>query len=313
MSYDYDYNQETKHHEKDAEIARLKREVEELKRSNIEQHYQQEESQDGNNHHHKKEYSKRHNNKPKPNMAAYPESDDLIHPIAKAGTLHPALTSLAQYDGVKVHQKVESIEIALGVETANRYSILPLKWKEDSDSHHHNNNASDKKSELISKDPILYAIERSSFISKMWLGANRNLDFKVRAPDGSIALVVHRPFKIIKKNVKVFDGPSRSYLGRVQKHFNVVSKSLEIIDVDGNTIYTIKGPKIPGHHTLKIRKGKEIVGYIKKRWGGFIREAFTDADDFDIKFPVNSSVTERCLLLAATLFFDMLYYEKQPQ
>jgi Scramblase len=49
---------------------------------------------------------------------------------------------------------------------------------------------------------------------------------------------------------------------------------------------------------LYAASGEEIGG-ISKQWSGFLKEAFTDADNFGIKFPVNLDVNLKATLLGA--------------
>lgn len=51
------------------------------------------------------------------------------------------------------------------------------------------------------------------------------------------------------------------------------------------------------------------VGVIKKRWGGFLKEIYTDADTFDLFFPKEADTQDRLLLMAATIFVDMVWFE----
>lgn len=42
------------------------------------------------------------------------------------------------------------------------------------------------------------------------------------------------------------------------------------------------------------------MGRISKQWGGLVREAFTDADDFGLQFPLDLDVRVKAVLLGAT-------------
>lgn len=42
------------------------------------------------------------------------------------------------------------------------------------------------------------------------------------------------------------------------------------------------------------------MGRISKEWGGLLREALTDADDFGLQFPVDLDVKVKAVLLGAT-------------
>lgn len=42
------------------------------------------------------------------------------------------------------------------------------------------------------------------------------------------------------------------------------------------------------------------MGRISKQWGGLLREALTDADDFGLQFPLDLDVRVKAVLLGAT-------------
>lgn len=45
----------------------------------------------------------------------------------------------------------------------------------------------------------------------------------------------------------------------------------------------------------------EEVGKISKKWGGILKEVFTDADSFGITFPVDLDVKIKAVLMAAAI------------
>ena len=45
--------------------------------------------------------------------------------------------------------------------------------------------------------------------------------------------------------------------------------------------------------------GATKVGKVSKQWTGFVREAFTDADNFGINFPIDLDVKMKAVLLGA--------------
>ena len=48
------------------------------------------------------------------------------------------------------------------------------------------------------------------------------------------------------------------------------------------------------------------VGKISKQWTGFVREAFTDADNFGATFPMDLDVKMKAVLLGA-VFLIVIY------
>lgn len=53
-------------------------------------------------------------------------------------------------------------------------------------------------------------------------------------------------------------------------------------------------------HQVKTKDESRSVGRISKQWGGLLREALTDADDFGLQFPVDLDVRVKAVLLGAT-------------
>jgi len=57
----------------------------------------------------------------------------------------------------------------------------------------------------------------------------------------------------------------------------------------------------------------EQVGIITKQWSGIGKEAFTDADNFGISFPLDLDVKVKATLLGALFLIDFMYFETQNQ
>ena len=52
------------------------------------------------------------------------------------------------------------------------------------------------------------------------------------------------------------------------------------------------------------------VGSITKQWSGFAKEAFTDADNFGISFPLDLDVKAKATMLGALMLIDFLFFEE---
>ncbi|XP_069474414.1 phospholipid scramblase 1-like isoform X3 [Ambystoma mexicanum] len=55
----------------------------------------------------------------------------------------------------------------------------------------------------------------------------------------------------------------------------------------------------------------QAVGRISKQWSGFVKEAFTDADNFGIQFPMDLDVKIKAVLLGACFLIDFMFFEQQ--
>ena len=54
------------------------------------------------------------------------------------------------------------------------------------------------------------------------------------------------------------------------------------------------------------------VGKISKQWSGvlMLKEAFTDADNFGISFPMDLDVKIKATLLGAVVLIDFMFFEE---
>ena len=53
------------------------------------------------------------------------------------------------------------------------------------------------------------------------------------------------------------------------------------------------------------------VGKITKQWSGFAKEAFTDADNFGVTFPLDLDVKIKAVMLGAVFLMDFLFFEEK--
>jgi hypothetical protein len=49
------------------------------------------------------------------------------------------------------------------------------------------------------------------------------------------------------------------------------------------------------------------------RWGGLIKELYTDVDTFIVNFPSAADGPDRALLLGATFLLDFLFFENNQR
>ena len=52
------------------------------------------------------------------------------------------------------------------------------------------------------------------------------------------------------------------------------------------------------------------VGKITKQWTGMVKEAFTDADNFGVTFPLDLDAKVKATLLGAVFLMDFMYFEQ---
>jgi hypothetical protein len=136
--------------------------------------------------------------------------------------------------------------------------------------------------------------------------------FEIHVFDNARALllrVVH-PFRWFFQRIEVFS-PAGAQLGAVQQRFAVFSKRFDVEDAAGKVLLSVSSPAWKPWTFAFQRNGQELA-LVQKTWSGAITELFTDADRFRVVYnSPDLTPTERTLVLAASLFIDLQYFEQK--
>ncbi|XP_012259568.1 phospholipid scramblase 1 [Athalia rosae] len=210
----------------------------------------------------------------------------------------PGLEYLMALDRLMVDQQVELLEAFTGWESENKYVI---------------------------KDPrgqvVYYAAEESDCCGRMCCGSYRHFDMRIL--DGAMKEVIHlkRPIKCSSccfpcclQEVEVFSNGVQ--IGSVTQNWNPIRPSFSVNDATGDAVLSIKGQICMCSccdidFDVLSTDGEHQVGRISKKWSGFVREAFTDADVFGISFPADLDVKIKAVLVGACFLIDFMYFEGQ--
>ncbi|MCA8966103.1 MAG: scramblase, partial [Planctomycetes bacterium] len=104
----------------------------------------------------------------------------------------------------------------------------------------------------------------------------------------------------------VYDG--EQHLGAVQRKWAWFHRIFAIENSDGQEVMELRSPFFhPWTFTLTFQ-GHE-AGVIRKKWGGLLKEMFTDADVFGVEMGESIPVEVRKLLLVATFLVDFTCFE----
>lgn len=115
-----------------------------------------------------------------------------------------------------------------------------------------------------------------------------------------------KPFRWYFHRMEVWDGETR--LGAVQRRFSLLHRTFAIENAAGEEVMQIHSPLFR-IWTFKLMFQGQEVGAIKKRWGGLLREMFTDADTFGLEVQQHVPVEVRKILLIATFLIDFTCFE----
>ncbi|KAG2379630.1 hypothetical protein C9374_006747 [Naegleria lovaniensis] len=187
---------------------------------------------------------------------------------------------------VKVKQRIEPFELLTGFETENRYDI------------HFENGY-----EAV-------ALEESDCCARQYCGPRRPFKIHIALKgNGQEFITLDRPWCWMFHEVNVFETATNTALGKVELRCSFFSRELNIFDASGAKIFDIVSPCCECW-TFYIEKNGQRVGEIRKKWSGFLKEAFTDADNFGIEFPTSATTKEKAILLGALFLIDFLYFEE---
>ncbi|XP_067851126.1 phospholipid scramblase 1-like isoform X2 [Heptranchias perlo] len=211
----------------------------------------------------------------------------------------PGLEHLLQIDQLLVHQQVELMEVVLGIETNNKYEI---------------------KNKLGQQ--IYFANEKSKSCSKLLCGRRR--PFKIHIVDnmGTEVIRLRRPLRcgtcwcpccLQKLEVQA---PPGERIGYIVQKWNSCSPKFIIQDENKDAVLKIRGPLcLSGcgcavNFKIESLELSQKVGKISKERSNLTKEAFTDADNFVIKFPMDLDVKVKAILLGACFLIDYMYFEQ---
>ncbi|PZU90922.1 MAG: hypothetical protein DCE90_20050 [Pseudanabaena sp.] len=198
------------------------------------------------------------------------------------------LQTLASANEIYVSQKFELAEI-FSFETRNRYLIK----------------TEDGQQFAYCAEPKLGFADA---IMRQFLGHWRVFNIVGTDMNNQKVFRAHHPFRWFFQHLDVFGAGDRP-VGSLQQRFAWFNKKFDFLDTRGRVVMTMTSP-LWGIWTFPIKKGDRDVSVIEKKWSGFSKELFTDADNFRVRFSeAKLTADDRLLLLAAALFIDLLYFE----
>ncbi|XP_078486037.1 phospholipid scramblase 2-like [Ciona intestinalis] len=226
-----------------------------------------------------------------------PPQQWMAAPQAAAGC-PPGLEYLTQVDQLLVHQKVELLEAFTGFETNNKYEV---------------------KNTLGQK--VYFAVEDNDCCTRQCCGPCRSFDMKIL--DNSQREVVHieRPLRCAScwtpccQQQMTVSSPPGTVIGHVEQTWDLFLPKFNILNENHEVVLKIEGPCFTcngcGDVEFKVMTKDDVsVGKISKQWTGLIKEAFTDADNFGVQFPMDLDVKAKATLLGAVFLIDFMFFEE---
>lgn len=176
-----------------------------------------------------------------------------------------------------------------GLETNNRYDILNTMGQ-----------------------PIFKAIEINNCCFLNCCGSYRCFHMKILNNAGMEVMHLERPlrcngscfpFCCCGQEMKVYSPPGQ-LIGRIVQNISFCGARFEIRDENDQPQLRVNGPccvfDFCGNVDFRVLplETDTQIGVVTKQWSGLAKEAFTDADNFGVCFPIDLEVRMKALLMA---------------
>lgn len=219
----------------------------------------------------------------------------------------PGLEYLTQIDQILVNQVVELLEAFVGIECQNQFAIKNIMGQ-----------------------TVYHAAEESGFCTRQCCGPHRGFVMHVADNMGQEVMRVTREFKCCAgccwlacldccAYEVMVESPIGVPIGYVRQSCSLIKPCFEVMDENHEAVLSLSGPicicECPCcdvNFSLYSMDGEEIGG-VQKQWSGLVKEIFTEADNFGIKFPMDLDVKVKATLMGAVFLINMMFFEKNQQ
>ncbi|MBI2069002.1 MAG: scramblase [Elusimicrobia bacterium] len=190
-----------------------------------------------------------------------------------------------------IQQKKHWGEILVGWETKNKYAIHAEDGRE-----------------------LGYIVEEGSgvlqFLKRLILRGHRPFTALVLDLEKKPILKIRRPWFWFFSSTYVDDGNATA-LGAVHRRFRLLSRRYDIKNESGGLLGHVHAGFFRIWKFDLLDASEKAMGTITKKWGGILKEAFTDADRFAVVLDGNAPQESRgkAVILGAAIALDFDYFE----
>lgn len=220
----------------------------------------------------------------------------------------PGLEYLTQIDQLLVHQQVEIFEMMTNWETRNRYQIKNSVGQQ-----------------------VYFAQEESDTCHRQCCGPSRGFIMHITDNLGQEVIRVNREFKCCagfnccaganccSMEIEI-EAPVGQVVGYVKQRQSCLAPKYSINDAQDQSVLMIEGPTCICQGPCCTNDQEFIVyscdmahevGKISKQWSGFVKEYFTQADNFGISFPMDLDVKLKAVMIGAVFLIDFMFFENK--
>jgi len=192
---------------------------------------------------------------------------------------------------IGIHQLKEWVEIAIDWETGNKYELVDEQGVK-----------------------IGFAAERKTGIFghlvRNFLKSHRPMHLDMWDNQRNLLLSGRRPFYFFFSDIEITNG-SGSKVGDVKTRFGILKRKYDLCDSYGKVFATIESYRWKLWSFDILDKLGNDAGRIGKKWGGFLKEVFTDSDRFGLDLSKSDwSSEQKAIIFFAALSIDLDFFEE---
>lgn len=210
----------------------------------------------------------------------------------------PGLEYLTQIDQLLIHQKIELAEAILGWESNNKYLVKNTLGQQ-----------------------VFYVAEENDCCTRICWGPLRSFVLHIQDNMGQEVITLTRPLRCgsclcpcCLQELEV-QSPPGNPIGYVVQNWHSYLPKFTIQNENRQDVLKVVGPcctfRCCSDVDFEVLSLDEMscLGRISKQWTGYLQEAFTDADNFGIQFPMDLDVKIKAVLLGACFLIDFMFFE----
>ena len=213
--------------------------------------------------------------------------------------LSPGMDFLTMLDKLLVKQKLQMTEILTGIEMKNQYCI------------------SSSNGEMI-----FSASEESNLCDRNCCpGSIRPFDMRIQDTRGRDVMMFSRRlacdsccFPCSMQRMEITSPPG-TVIGYILQEWSLFHPQFRVEDPSGEIVMRIEGPfwKVSCGESIDFsilsKDESLVIGKIRKMWSGLSKEVFSDAEHYEITFPLDLDIHMKSVILGACFLIDFMYYE----
>uniref|UniRef100_A0A452IEU5 Phospholipid scramblase n=1 Tax=Gopherus agassizii TaxID=38772 RepID=A0A452IEU5_9SAUR len=169
---------------------------------------------------------------------------------------------------------------------------------------------------------VYFAAEENDCCTRNCCGPSRPFTMKIIDNMGQEVIALQRPLRCSAcccpcclQELEV-QAPPGTPVGYIKQNWHPCLPKFTVQNEAKIDVFKIIGPCVVCscyadiNFEVKTMDESSVVGRISKQWSGFVREAFTDADNFGIQFPLDLDVKMKAVMIGACFLIDFMFFEQ---